>query len=521
MFIDSQFCRRFYLYLVPFGIGCLAKPIAAMFAPLLLLYVILFEEKLALTELFAKRKFPRTWSALKKSLPAIGLCLLVLFFIKNMEVPTWIPGGTSQYHYIITQPYVVLHYFTTLFFPISLSADTDWRPLHTIMDARFFVGMLFISVLFYAAVATSKREHLRPVSFGICWFFITVIPTSLIPLAEVMNDHRIFFPYVGLVMSVCWTLFLVFMRIKDSFANERVFVRATASVIVIVLAIYAYGTFQRNKVWKTEETLWQDVTVKSPKNGRGLMNYGLALMGRGEYTGAERYFGRALELNPYYVFLHINMGVLKDATGRHSEAEQYFKNAISFGPSYPESYFYYARSLKNRGRTKDAIWNLEKALQLAPACLDARDLLMDIYFEKPDFGKLGQLAAQTLTIVPNDRKSVLYLDLIKQGKSRLDLERQRVIENKSPEGFLNLSLMYYQAGEYERSIEAAQEALKLRPNYDLAYNNICAAYNELEQWDRAIEAGEKAVKINPNSQIARNNLAWAKQQNMLLQKEQK
>jgi tetratricopeptide (TPR) repeat protein len=81
--------------------------------------------------------------------------------------------------------------------------------------------------------------------------------------------------------------------------------------------------------------------------------------------------------------------------------------------------------------------------------------------------------------------------------------------------------MYYQAGEYERSIEAAQEALKLRPNYDLAYNNICAAYNELEQWDRAIEAGEKAVKINPNSQIARNNLAWAKQQNMLLQKEQK
>src|SRR5437762_11811344 len=30
--------------------------------------------------------------------------------------------------------------------------------------------------------------------------------------------------------------------------------------------------------WKSEETLWHDVVLKSPRNGRGLMNYGNTLM---------------------------------------------------------------------------------------------------------------------------------------------------------------------------------------------------------------------------------------------------
>ena len=83
---------------------------------------------------------------------------------------------------------------------------------------------------------------------------------------------------------------------------------------------------------------------------------------------------------------------------------------------------------------------------------------------------------------------------------------------------MELSLRYYEAGQYMKSIEAAKEALKLRPDYDLAYNNICAAYNELKQWHSAIEAGERAVKLNPNNQLARNNLAWAKSQKMISEK---
>ena len=78
--------------------------------------------------------------------------------------------------------------------------------------------------------------------------------------------------------------------------------------------------------------------------------------------------------------------------------------------------------------------------------------------------------------------------------------------------FLNKSLACYREGNFQGSIDAARKALEADPDSSEAYNNICAAYNELRQWEKAIEAGEQAVKLNPANQLAKNNLAWAKQQ---------
>jgi tetratricopeptide (TPR) repeat protein len=481
-----------------------------VFAPLLFIYVLFFEEKISLTEVLKAKSRPKIASALKKTAPAFILCLALFLFVRNIESPTATTGGTSLFSYIITQPFVMLHYFITFFLPVSLSADTDWTPLPGIMDVRFLIGILFIAGLFYAAAVTSRDEKTRPISFGILWFFICLLPTSLIPLAEVMNDHRLFFPYVGLAMSVCWAIYLAVAKFRPSSMSEKKYYRAAALIMLLVLAIYACGTYERNRVWKTEETLWRDVTEKSPKNGRGLMNYGLALMARADYRGAETYFTRALEFNPQYSYLHTNLGILKAAAGATAEAEHYFKNAISFGPNYPECYFYYARFLKDQGRNNEAIVDLKKALELSPGHMEARYMLMSLYFETDDISHLKELAEETLRIFPDDRQSAQYLTALTDGKPRLTISK----ELNTPEGYLNLSLKYYQAKQYRKSIEAASQALKLNPGYALAYNNICAAYNELKQWDRAIEAGEKAVRLAPDNQLARNNLLWAKKQKL-------
>jgi tetratricopeptide (TPR) repeat protein len=80
------------------------------------------------------------------------------------------------------------------------------------------------------------------------------------------------------------------------------------------------------------------------------------------------------------------------------------------------------------------------------------------------------------------------------------------------EGYLNQSLVLYQAGKRAESIAAAREAVKLRPDYAEAWNNIMAGYNSLSDWDQAIAAGEKAVSLDPSNQLARNNPAWGKAQ---------
>jgi len=176
----------------------------------------------------------------------------MLILIKLLEPPTWTPGGVSKFHYMITQPYVILKYFISFFLPISLSADTDLAPFASWSICAFLRAFFFLAALLAAAVMTSAKERLRPIAFGILWFFFTLLPTSLIPLAEVMNDHRVFLPYIGLMLSVCWAaaLFIDYWRTRTSFRYGKA---AAAVLIVIILAASAYGTYQRNEVWKQKK----------------------------------------------------------------------------------------------------------------------------------------------------------------------------------------------------------------------------------------------------------------------------
>lgn len=89
---------------------------------------------------------------------------------------------------------------------------------------------------------------------------------------------------------------------------------------------------------------------------------------------------------------------------------------------------------------------------------------------------------------------------------------QSVKEKPTYYSYLNLGLVYYQAGQFEKSVEATQKAIDIDPNQAVAYNNIAAAYGALEKWDLEIAACEKALQLDPNFQLAKNNLAWAKSQ---------
>jgi protein O-mannosyl-transferase len=53
--------------------------------------------------------------------------------------------------------------------------------------------------------------------------------------------------------------------------------------------------------------------------------------------------------------------------------------------------------------------------------------------------------------------------------------------------------------------------LKLRPDYAEAWNNICAANNQLGRFEEASKACEQALRLKPDLELARNNLQYAKQ----------
>lgn len=510
LFLYSSFCRRWWLYLIPVLLGGLTKPSAAMFAPLLLVYLLIFEEKVPLTSIFAQEFRARIKTLAVPATVLFVFCALMFAFIRSMDAPTWIPSLSPRYNYMITQPYVLLYYFGSFFLPIKLSADTDLSPFAGMLDIRFFAGVLFVSVLFFIAVAASKREKLYPVSFGILWFFIALIPTSTVfSLSEVMNDHRMFFPYVGLTMAVVWSSVLLLQKIAAEWPVPW-FGRAVAVAAVFVLAGYAYGTHTRNAVWRTGETLWTDVVAKSPKNGRGWMNYGLTQMAKGNYPAAEAAFAKALETTPNYAQLYINIAILKNATGNPAEAELSFKKAMTLCESADAApYAHYGAFLVGKKRWAEAIPLLKRSIALAPADIFTRYQLMAAYEQVGYLEELNDLVQEILSRDPNDAIAKAVLAAMADREANPGQPQYGGLVDQTPDGLLNISLRYYNEGNFKMCVKVAEAALKLRPGFAAAYNNICAAWNSQKEWDNAVAACERAVALDPSFQLAQNNLAWA------------
>jgi len=97
----------------------------------------------------------------------------------------------------------------------------------------------------------------------------------------------------------------------------------------------------------------------------------------------------------------------------------------------------------------------------------------------------------------------------KNKKDKTTVNQEFADKNPTPENYLNLSLIYYQEGQFEKCIESCRKALKLKPDYADEYNNICSAYNSMGKWDEAIKACQMALKIKSDYELAKNNLKWA------------
>jgi tetratricopeptide (TPR) repeat protein len=360
--------RRYYLYTLPAAIAILAKPTAAIFVVLFAVFRLLFPP----STLAGRRPRALTWFA--EVVPAFVICGALLIFVQHMTPRSWTAGAAGALNYRATQPYVTLLYSKTFFWPARLTADYDLKPFITAADPRFWIGCRFAVVITVAAIVAAVFKKTRLIGFGLLWFLIALLPTSLFPLAEVMNCYRTFLPYMGLVIAMAGAAALLAARL----GRQPRWVKTVATcAVALFLGANAYATFQRNKVWRTDETLWFDVVSKSPRNERGLMSYGMRLLDKGDFAGALDYFHRAQQLTPPYPTLLINLAIAEDATGESAAAEQHFKEALQLAPSLPGPYNYYARYLIEHSRGDEGRALLHKALELAPNDLTTQSFLKE------------------------------------------------------------------------------------------------------------------------------------------------
>jgi uncharacterized protein (TIGR02996 family) len=431
-------------------------------------------------------------------LPSLGVVAVLMAVQSAMTPKSFAPSIIPPWDYRLTQPFVWLRYAAELFAPIHLNVDTDLSPFSEV-NGRMVLGLAFLAALSVAIWVTARRRRLYPIAYGLIWFVVTQLPTSLYPLSEVENDHRMFFSFAGLIVAVVWAAWLLLERLMS--VSERQKMRPVmVACVVLVLNGYAWGVHERNRVWHDEDSLWLDDVQKSPENGRGLMNYGLTLMAKGEYTQALDYFERALQFTPNYATLEIDLGIVNGQMGRPAEAERHFLRAIELAPNDDTTHAYYGRWLNEQGRVDDAIAQLQTAIALNPLRPMQHETLLQAYAEQGDAAQLRKAAEETLADIPGDAVAEAMLQHPPQGNAAF---------------WVNLSLQQYRAGSYDDSIASARRALALQPQSAEAYNNIGADYGALGQWDEAIENEREALRINPGLQIAKNNLAAYEQKKLL------
>jgi tetratricopeptide (TPR) repeat protein len=485
LYAASPRARRTHLYLLPATLAQLTKPPALVFPALLFAYLTLCEEL--------------PWrTALRQILPALLGAVATGAFQAAMTPTTFVAGAGSAYPFRITQPLVSLRHFRSFFLPFWLSADTDHEPLATLWSGQAWLGFGFVAAVALAIWASLRRRETRPVAFGLAWYLIAQAPTVLYAVAEVENDHRMYFPFVGLTLAVTWAARLA---LPDRWPR-----RATLPVL-LVLAALALGAWQRNRVWRTEESLWRDVTEKSPRNGRGLMNYGVCLLAKGDSEAALSLFNQAAAFVPNYATLHINLGIAHGALGHAAGAEQHFRRALELAPRDGAAHFYFGRWLQQQHRTQEALAAARVAVGLNPALIDARHLLMTLLWQQRLLPELSAVVTTTLALLPDDP---VARDFRQRAADPVAVSRAEPAPvAPTPENFLDGSNESFRAGQFEEALSAARDALRLRPDYAEAHNNVAAACAALGRWDEAAAAAREALRLRPDFPLAHNNLAWA------------
>ena len=262
----------------------------------------------------------------------------------------------TPWNYLLTQFSVIVKYIQLLCFPINLNFDYDYAISNSLMEPRTFLSLGFLLALVGLSLYLFKKQKL--ISFGIMWFFITIsIESSFIPLADLIFEHRTYLPSVGFFMILTLGIFQLMWQ-----KNKKI----ALGLIFLIIGTNSFATYQRNKIWKNEGTLWNDVIAKSPDKARPYLCRGNYYKNLKRNKEALSDFTKSISLNPAYIEPYNNKGTTLYNEGLLTEALSYLNYAIENSPDYTEAYINKGIVLATQKKYTTALENYNKAIEIEP-----------------------------------------------------------------------------------------------------------------------------------------------------------
>lgn len=266
-------------------------------------------------------------------------------------------GGTAgfgtaitSWQYALTQVHAIPHYLRLAFWPHPLVFDYG-TPLYGPGEV---LGEALVMAALLAATLWALVRRPAAGFLGAAFFLLLAPSSSIVPVAtQTIAEHRMYLPLaavLGLVVDIVHAWF-----------------GRPALAGVLGLALVGGGlTAQRNLVYASERTLWEETVVRAPANHRARTNFGISLTIDGQLAEAEAQFREALRLEPKDAAIPANLCNVLGQQGRLAEAAEFGETAVRLDPSSVPGHVNLVFVLEQLGRGEEAIPHYEQALTLAP-----------------------------------------------------------------------------------------------------------------------------------------------------------
>jgi len=329
----------------------------------------------------------------------------------------------SRWDYLFTQFRVIVTYIRLLFFPVNQNLDYDYPIYTSFSNPNVFLSFLFLVSIFGLGVYLFYRSRLmirptpytlyatRLIAFGIFWFFITLMPeSSLIPIADVIFEHRVYLPSIGIFIAINIVIFIFVEKLKPKWKGSEKIVIGVLIAIIILLTGVAYA---RNTVWQNEITLWEDVVKKSPEKARGYNNLGYwGYYKHGFISEAIETYKIALKISPDLVTAHINLGLAYYKKGQVDNAIASYRKALNLSPDDASVFNNLGLAYAKQNNIEQAIYSYKNAIKIDPYYMDAHFNLGLVYIAKGLTENAREEFGIVMIINPSHQQAAQFLDYV-------------------------------------------------------------------------------------------------------------
>lgn len=330
----------------------------------------------------------------------------------------------NHWHYIVTQLTVVAHYLKLMFWPSGMNLDPEWPKYETLWRGPVLIAFGVLTGLLASAWWLFRR-HRQDVRFSLgfaftVWFFISVsISSGVVPLPDLMAEHRSYMPSIGIFALVAclmdWVRTAEFRQ-----RLGRILVPTAAVVFVVALS---WATCARNEVWRTNESLWKDTVAKSPGKFRTWGNLGTAYSLTGNEEKAVVCYRKALEIEPRFQngLLNLSNSLLRLNRPKESlkTTMKLLKLDETAGAKVPVA-FTMGLGLAGVGRYDEAVSIFRNIIQTVPDDPSAHTALGVVYYETGLPHRALEHYRLAATMQPNDenlKKLIKAAEIAMSGRN--------------------------------------------------------------------------------------------------------